>query len=494
MTYALKTADAKFIMTGPSSLDIAVAAAKNVGIPHEHVFLLEGEVAGYSTFKQLQDVGKSYGTNGQVPRYQIPSPATNKDICFSLNFSSGTTGLPKAVGLDWVSTRRNAEGRNILTWCPVGYDLAPQHNCAMYAGEGRSTIRAEDCLGRTSALPQLVSLFATPPGRDGRVNIAWWLVTGLIRFCNTPVFFNDEMVLLPQFNLEDMLKAIVEFQVQEMALVPPLVIRLVNDPIVDKYDLSCLKRLSSGAAPLSAELTQQLEKKFPYVGFRQGYGMTESTSCITCHSPKYYDFKYASTVGDIVPSTFVKIVDPDTGKELGYNQPGEILAKGPQIAMGYLKNPKATEESFDKDGFLHTGDIGSINEEGLITILDRIKEMIKVKGIAVAPAELEDILLGHADVADCAVLGVPDDYAGERPKAYVVLRPGLQPSEAVGRTLLQYVQERKVRFKWLSEIEFTEVVPKSASGKILRRVLKEKERSSSNHGLVVRDEKERARL
>jgi acyl-CoA synthetase (AMP-forming)/AMP-acid ligase II len=302
------------------------------------------------------------------------------------------------------------------------------------------------------------------------------------------------MVLLPQFNLEDMLKAIVEFQVQEMALVPPLVIRLVNDPIVDKYDLSCLKRLSSGAAPLSAELTQQLEKKFPHVGFRQGYGMTESTSCITCHSPKYYAFKYASTVGDIVPSTVVKIVDPDTGKELGYNQAGEILAKGPQIAMGYLKNPKATAESFDKDGFLHTGDIGSINEEGLITILDRIKEMIKVKGIAVAPAELEDVLLGHADVADCAVLGVPDDYAGERPKAYVVLRPGLQPSEVIGRSLLQYVRERKVRFKWLREIEFTEVVPKSASGKILRRVLKEKERSSCCHGLIARDERERARL
>lgn len=321
------------------------------------------------------------------------------------------------------------------------------------------------------------------------------VVTGLIRFINTPVFFNDEMVLLPQFNLEHMLNAMVEYQVAEVSLVPPLVIRLVNDPLVDKYDLSCLRRLSSGAAPLSEQLTHQLQRKFPHIGFRQGYGMTESTACITCHSPQYYDYKYANTVGDIVPSTVVRIIDVDDGTELGYNQPGEILAQGPQIAMGYLGNAAATAESFDRDGFLHTGDIGSINDEGLIVIHDRIKEMIKVKGIAVAPAELEDVLLGHPHVDDCAVMGVPDDYAGERPKAYVVPAPGgtMKPSDGAGRELMQYVRERKVRFKWLDAVEFVDAVPKSASGKILRRVLKDKERRGE-HGLVVRDERERARL
>lgn len=289
-----------------------------------------------------------------------------------------------------------------------------------------------------------------------------------------------------------MLQFITEYKVRELALVPPLVIRLVNDPLVAKYDLSSLTKLSSGAAPLSKEIVKQLAKKFPHVGFRQGYGMTESTACISSHSPKYYDFKFADTVGDLVPSTTIKIIDA-SGAELGFDMPGEILARGPQIAMGYLNNAEASAESFDPDGWLHTGDIGSMSEEGLLTISDRIKEMIKVKGIAVAPAELEDLLLGHNDVADCAVLGIGDDYAGERPKAYVVLRPGVKPSEAVGSAILGYVRERKARFKWLREIEFAEEVPKSASGKILRRLLRDRERGDVR-GLVVRDGRERARL
>lgn len=298
--------------------------------------------------------------------------------------------------------------------------------------------------------------------------------------------------MLPQFNLERMLKTIVEYRISELVLVPPLVIRLVNDSIVDSYDLSSVKRLSSGAAPLSDQISQKLQKRFPGAAFKQGYGMTESCSCITTHSPEYYSFKYAHTVGNLVPSTAVKIVN-DRGEELGYNQPGEILAKGPQMAMGYLKNPAAAAESFDKDGFLHTGDIGSISEEGLIRIVDRIKEMIKVKGIAVAPAELEDLLLGHPDVADCAVMGVKDDYAGERPKAYVVLREGLRKSETIGEALMQYVSEQKVRFKWVEEVEFVNAVPKSPSGKLLRRVLKEQERNGP-HGMIVRKYKEKARL
>lgn len=317
-------------------------------------------------------------------------------------------------------------------------------------------------------------------------------VTGLVKYCSVPVFLNQELVIVPQFSMETMLKTISDYQISELVLVPPLVIRLVNDPIVDKYDLSCVKRISCGAAPLSEQVTQQLQQKFPNTGFKQGYGMTESCSCITSHSPQYYSYDYANTVGDIVASTEVKIIS-ETGKELGYNEPGEIWARGPQIAMGYLNNPKATAEAFDKDGFLHTGDIGSVTEQGLIKIVDRIKEMIKVKGIAVAPAELEDLLLGHPHVVDCAVLGIQDDYAGERPKAYAVLKEGVVESEDVGREILNYVREHKVRFKWVGEIEFTKAIPKSPSGKILRRVLRDLDRNGP-HGMIVRDNRERARL
>jgi 4-coumarate--CoA ligase len=296
--------------------------------------------------------------------------------------------------------------------------------------------------------------------------------------------------------MEGMLQTVQDYKLEEMLLVPPIIIRMVRDEAtLAKYDLSSLRRFSSGAAPLSAEILELLKKRFPGTGFKQGYGMTESCSCITAHPPAKYDFKYAFRVGTIVASTEVKIVDPDSGKECGLNQPGEIWARGPQVVMGYLNNPKATADTFDKDGFLHTGDIGQLDEEGLITITDRLKEMIKVKGIGVAPAELEDLLLGHDAVEDVAVLGTPDDYSGERPKAYIVLKAPKRNGDvqATGKDLIKYVQEKKVRHKWVTEIEIIEEIPKSPSGKILRRVLSDMAKTGKR-GIVIKDDRARARL
>lgn len=280
-------------------------------------------------------------------------------------------------------------------------------------------------------------------------------------------------------------------------MVPPLLIRLVRDPIVEKYDLRCVRRFSSGAAPVSDEVLALLEAKFPGTGFKQGYGMTESCSCITAHPPSaQHDFRHARTVGTIVPGTVIRLArsPEDGGGWAGVGEPGEILAKGPQVVMGYLGNEAATRAAFDDEGFLHTGDQGVIGADGFVTITDRLKEMIKVKGIGVAPAELEDLLLGHPAVEDCAVLGVPDERAGERPKAYVVLKPGAVAGDseglalqALGTDILRYAQGRKVRHKWVREVEFTEEIPKSASGKILRRVLRDREKNGVR-GVVVRSE------
>jgi acyl-CoA synthetase (AMP-forming)/AMP-acid ligase II len=295
--------------------------------------------------------------------------------------------------------------------------------------------------------------------------------------------------------MDSMLQAVQDYQVKEMHLVPPIIIRMLRDEkTVSKYDLSSVRRFHSGAAPLSDEILQLLKKKFPQTGFRQGYGMTESCACITRHPPEKYDYKYAFRVGTIVASTEVKIVAQGTGRECGLNEEGEIWARGPQIAMGYLNNEKATRETFDQDGFLHTGDIGRIDEEGLISIVDRMKEMIKVKGIGVAPAELEDLLLGHPDVEDVAVLGIADEWAGERPKAYVVLaaKAKNEPRRA-GRRLIKYVQQKKVRHKWVVEVECIDEIPKSASGKILRRTLRDMAKKGQ-HGIVVKDGRERASL
>ena len=312
-------------------------------------------------------------------------------------------------------------------------------------------------------------------------------ITGLVHALHLPLLINAEVIMLPAFTMKSMLDTVVEYQIKELLLVPPILIRMVRDPIVDEYDLSFLQRFSSGAAPLSEEIIQLLAKKFPQTGFKQGYGMTESCSCITAHPPWLYDYKYAHAVGTVCASTSVKIMKED-GTEAGIGEPGEICAKGPQIVMGYLNNDKATKETFDNDGYLHTGDQGKIDEGGVITIVDRIKELIKVKGIGVAPAELEDLLLGHDKVEDVAVLGIPDDYNGEVPKAYVQLKSDQKAGQEVGKELIKYVKEKKVNYKAVKEIEFIDEIPKSASGKILRRILRDQAKKGAQ-GVVVREER-----
>ena len=450
MTYALKTADAKFLFTVPGSMEVAAAAAKNAGIPQERVFLLEGKLDGFTTMSELLEIGRSYGQTGQIEQFKLPPGKKNKDVCGFLSFSSGTTGLPKAVMI---------AHSNVIAQCLQIQQISP------------------DSLRRILAVLPLFH------------------ITGLVHQMHLPVLLNANVYMLPSFSMDSMLATVQEYKLEEMLLVPPILIRMVRDTeTLAKYDLSSLKRFSSGAAPLSAEILDLLQKRFPGTGFKQGYGMTESCSCITAHPPEKYDYKYAFRVGTIVASTEVKIVDPETGKECELNQPGEIWARGPQIVMGYLNNPKATRETFDQDGFLHTGDIGCLDEEGLITITDRLKEMIKVKGIGVAPAELEDLLLGHEDVEDVAVLGISDDYSGERPKAYVVLRRSKRGNpEQAGKRLIKYVQDKKVRHKWITEVEIIDEIPKSPSGKILRRVLRDMDKSGKK-GVVVKDARERERL
>ncbi|EXJ80627.1 hypothetical protein A1O3_06911 [Capronia epimyces CBS 606.96] len=450
MSYALKTAEAKFLFTVPGSMQVAAAAARTAGIPQERVFLLEGQMQGFTTMSELLEIGKSYGSSGQVEPFKLPPGKKNKDVCGYLSFSSGTTGLPKAVMI---------AHSNVIAQCLQIKQITP------------------DTLRRILAVLPLFH------------------ITGLVHQLHLPIILNANVYMLPGFAMDSMLATVQEYKLEEMLLVPPILIRMIRDEdTLSKYDLSSLRRFSSGAAPLSAEILELLKRRFPGTGFKQGYGMTESCSCITAHPPEKYDYKYAFRVGTIVASTEVKLIDPETGKECGLNEPGEIWARGPQIVMGYLNNKKATEETFDKDGFLHTGDIGSIDEEGLITITDRLKEMIKVKGIGVAPAELEDLLLGHPDVEDVAVLGIPDEYAGERPKAYVVpIRSKRADAQGVGRKLIKYVQDKKVRHKWVKEIELVDEIPKSPSGKILRRVLRDTAKHGKK-GIVVRDERSRALL
>ena len=199
-----------------------------------------------------------------------------------------------------------------------------------------------------------------------------------------------------------------------------MVIALAKHPVVDNYDLSALRWMLSGAAPLSADLAIECGQRLG-CEVVQGYGMTELSP--VSHATPSGMFKPGS-VGVTVPNTEVNIVDPATGSPLGVDQDGEVWVRGPQVMKGYLNNESATKNTIDDDGWLHTGDIGHIDADGHLFIVDRLKELIKYKGFQVPPAELEALLLTHPQIADAAVIGLPDDEAGEIPAAYIVLKQG----------------------------------------------------------------------
>jgi acyl-CoA synthetase (AMP-forming)/AMP-acid ligase II len=231
-----------------------------------------------------------------------------------------------------------------------------------------------------------------------------------------------------------------------------------------------LHTIFSGAAPLSDSLTNACSERLN-CRIRQGYGMTE-TSPVTHSSPADPSLVKFGSVGVCAPATECKIVDLESGATLGHRQEGEICVRGPQIMKGYLNRPEATARTIDAEGWLHTGDVGFADEDGHFFIVDRAKELIKYKGFQVAPAELEALLLTHPAVADAAVIPIPDDEAGEIPKAYVVLN-----GDAAADEILAFVSTRVAPFKKIRLLEFIDKIPKSPSGKILRRVLIEAERA-----------------
>ncbi|KAM3414446.1 hypothetical protein BST61_g9611 [Cercospora zeina] len=429
MAYALRTAGTDFIVTVPEVLSTVMEAADLVKLSRDRILLLEGAAAGLTTIDSLLQDGERYGAHSQHHFHRIQT-GSNEDLCGFLAFSSGTTGLPKAVMLSH---------RNMISQCEQLRDVAGHH---------RKTFLA---------------------------SLPCFHIAGLVRFLNWPVISNEEVIMLSKFTMEAFLQAIQTYRVTDLTLVPSIVVSLIRDPQVSKYDLRSVKVIACGAAPVGQETLTELQRQMPWTGFRQSWGMTESCCSLTTHPPEFYDYKYANNAGMLMASTVVKVHDLTTGRELGPGETGELFAKGPQVAMGYLNNAEETAATFQSDGYLRTGDISKVDEMGFVHIVDRLKEMIKVKGQQVAPAELEDTLLACPDVDDCAIIGVSDDIT-ERPKAYVVLRAGIKPSEMIGRRVMQFVKDRKVAYKWLREVEFTDEIPKSPSGKILRKVLRDQHR------------------
>jgi acyl-CoA synthetase (AMP-forming)/AMP-acid ligase II len=418
LAHQLEDARARYLLTVPPFLDKALEAARKAHV--EEVFVL-GQAEGATPFAALFDA------TSDPPSVTIDP----KEDLVVLPYSSGTTGLSKGVML----THRNL----VANLCQFG------------------------SLGHYKPDDRIVAV------------LPFFHIYGMVVIMSAALRNASTVVTLPRFDLEQFLQVVQDYRITVTYLVPPIVLALAKHPAVDKYDLSSVRLVFSGAAPMGADLERACSQRLGGAPVLQGYGMTEASP--VTHSNAMRDLSEAKpgAVGRTIPNTECKIVDPATGEALGpgSDQRGEVCVRGPQVMKGYLNNPEATRQTLTPNGWLHTGDIGYVDADGFLYVVDRLKELIKYKGLQVPPAELEAVLLSHPAVADAAVIPSPDEEAGEIPKAFVVLKP---QASASAEDLMAYVGERVAPHKRIRRLEFIDHVPKSSSGKILRRLLVERER------------------
>jgi acyl-CoA synthetase (AMP-forming)/AMP-acid ligase II len=410
--HQLADSGASMLLTVPPFLDVALEAAAEASC---EVFVL-GEADGAAPFSEL------LGDPEATADVEIDPAA---DIA-AIPYSSGTTGLPKGVLLSH---------RNLVA--------------NMVQAEAVLAVRPDDVV--IAVLP-------------------FFHCYGLCVIMNLGLFAGATLVTMPRFELEQFLDLLERHQVTRAYVVPPIALALAKHPAVDDRDLSALRHVLCGAAPLGADLAEDCSRRIG-CPVSQGYGMTEM-SPVTHLVPPLGAVDKPGSIGPPVPGTECRLVDPDTGEDAAPGEPGELWMRGPHVMRGYLNNPEATAAMIDADGWLHSGDVAVVDEDGWFTIVDRVKELIKYKGFQVAPAELEALLITHPQVADCAVIGVPDEEAGELPKAFVVPAGDELDREA----LTAFIAEQVAPHKRIRTVEIVEEIPKSPSGKILRRLLRDRDR------------------
>jgi acyl-CoA synthetase (AMP-forming)/AMP-acid ligase II len=406
--HQLIDAAADVAVTVPAFLDTMKSAAEGSGVQE---ILVIGEAVGHASIMDVM---------GDPLPAQVPVDLDDHIVV--LPYSSGTTGLPKGVMLSH---------RNLV----VNTD-------------------------------QVLAMLQVQPGEVTVAFLPFFHIYGLNVLMNPFIAAGATLVTLPRFDLEAVLTHIQTHRVRRLLVAPPVAIALAKHPMVDQFDLSSLQMVLSAAAPLGADVAEAVAARLNCVTI-QGYGMTElspMSHCVQMSAPR------VGSVGVLTPNTQGRIVDPETGKALPAGQEGEVWVRGPQVMKGYLNNAEATARTLDADGWLRTGDLGVMDEHGHLYIRDRLKELIKVKGFQVAPAEVEAELLADDAVADAAVIGVPDDEAGEVPVAFVVPVAGTAPDAA---SILARLRSNLAGYKVPRTIHFVDAIPKSASGKILRRILRD---------------------
>ncbi|WP_274559834.1 4-coumarate--CoA ligase family protein [Streptomyces spiramyceticus] len=417
----LRDSSARWIVTISPLLSVARRAAEMVG-GIEEIFVCDRDPA--EAHRSLLDMLAS--TDAPDPQIII-DPAEDTA---ALPYSSGTTGVPKGV---------------MLTHRSIATNLA-----------------------------QLHPFMPMGPGDRILAVLPFFHIYGLTALMNAPLRGGATVVVLPRFELDQFLAAVEKHRITGLYVAPPIVLALAKHPAVANYDLSSLDYILSAAAPLDARLAQACSRRLGLPPVRQAYGMTE-LSPGTHVVPVGAQNPPPGAVGKLLPSTEMRILSlDDPTKELGVGEAGEVAIRGPQVMKGYLGRPDATAAMIDDEGWVHTGDIGRVDADGWLFVVDRVKELIKYKGFQVAPAELEALLLTHEAVADAAVIGVYDEDGNEVPKAYVVQQPSAQLTED---DVMAYVAQRVAPYKKVRRVEFVDGVPRAASGKILRRELRDRERA-----------------
>lgn len=438
LAHQLQDARVKLIVAGESVLNVALEAAKMVGIEERNVWSLpESDKDAERAVKEgKRSVACLEGKEQLVP-LQVEDDKLETTISYAC-YSSGTTGKPKGV-----ATSHN----NLTSQIQIGVALEP----------GVATSK-EVWLGF----------------------VPFSHVYGVFFFQFHPVYLGATAVILRKFDLEIYLATIEKYRVTYGHIVPPIAAMLAKSPLVDKYDLSSVRCWRSGAAPLGPQLFKEFcaRLKKPLVG---GYGLTEATCTLTSGRLEGFNLEMATnkhaSVGVLVPNIEVKVVN------------GELMVRGPITMVGYLNNPKATEEAF-VDGWLRTGDVGYFDEDGEIYITDRVKEFIKYNGLQVSPAELEDRLLHHEAILQAGVTAIySEERTTELPVAFVVLRPGLLGTKELAQDIISWLAKETASYKKLrGGLGFLEEIPKTTSGKILRRDLKEGLKKGDFKVFLPRDE------
>ncbi|GAB7349521.1 hypothetical protein MBLNU459_g0226t1 [Dothideomycetes sp. NU459] len=434
LAFQLKDSGAKALATQWPVIETARAAAKKVGLPEDRIILIGDQKDPSMKFKHFSSIRNISGAT----RYRRTKVDPEKDLAF-LVYSSGTTGHPKGVMLCH---------RNIVA-----------NTLQVTAGE-------------TPHLSPKDSILAFLP---------FFHIYGLTVVLHQGMWNGFKTVVMPKFEIEDFCRFIQEQQITFSYVVPPVVLLLSKHPAVGKYDLSSVRMMNSGAAPLTKELVDAVWEKTK-LKVKQGYGLSE-TSPTTHTQPWELWYKTIGSVGTLLPNMTAKYMSPEE-KEVEAGEVGELWVTGPNIFKGYLNNPEGTKNALTDDGYFKTGDVGYQDKEGNFYITDRVKELIKYKGFQVPPAELEGLLVSHPKIDDVAVIGIyREDLASEVPRAYVVPAKGVEAGKALEADIVNWLGAKVANHKKLrGGVKFTDEIPKSVSGKILRRVLKAKAQEEDNAG------------